>query len=83
VTARPGAHIKHPPAAELQRQLLQRRELVGPAEEVGDGHIVALEVVIHHEDGIVLPTEIGLHGGGVRLPGIQIHSLIFLRCLAW
>ncbi len=71
-----GPHVQHPSPAELQRQLLQGRELFGGAEEVGKRHLVPLEVVIDHHDRVMLTAVVSFHGRGMRFPGVQVHAVV-------
>src|SRR5215212_8473739 len=73
VAPRPGSDVEHPTTAEIQSLLLVRWELIGAAKEIGDRYLIALEVIVHHDDGLGIAAVICLHRLGVRLPGIQIH----------
>ena len=51
----------------------------GAAEEVGHRHLVPLEVVVDDDDRVVLTAVVGLHGRGMRLPGVQVHAVVTAR----
>ena len=69
-----GAHIEHPPAAQIQGQPFYFGKFVRIAEEIGEGNFVALIVVVHHHVGVAIAAMKGGHGFRVGRPGAQIHT---------